>query len=168
MWVYNNGENTNHLYALITRGVSYLRITVDTPLIVLNYCETEDLPRSKQIGSFYRSHVRHWNRITETRIAEGEKGTLLLSLWTIKQTPIVNWRQATSVWLYQISGPFGNSKLRWKWMDRPDSSEGGPRNTFTQLTHVNTLQLVHVQRAEEERGRGSETPARQYNGCLET
>lgn len=26
----------------------------------------------------------------------------------------------------------------------PDSSEGDSRNTFTQLTHVNTLQLVHV------------------------
>jgi len=52
---------------------------------------------------------------------------------------------------------------------------GVPRNTFMQLTHVNTLQLVHVQRVEEERereregeGRAAETPARQYNGCLET
>lgn len=27
----------------------------------------------------------------------GDKGTLLLSLWTIKQTPAVNWRPATSV-----------------------------------------------------------------------
>jgi len=30
---------------------------------------------------------------------------------------------------------------------------GVPRNTFMQLTHVNTLQLVHVQRVEEERER---------------
>jgi len=30
--------------------------------------------------------------------------------------------------------------------------KGVPRNTFTQLTHVNTLQLVHVQREEGEGG----------------
>lgn len=93
MWVYSNGENTNYLYAFINyelADVVLANYSVGALSVESSQRDTKRSASKQNRSVPFIANARTRGIEIESQkpwVAEGEKGTPLLSLWTIKQTP---------------------------------------------------------------------------------